>query len=125
MRRTYAHNRQKSNFELAATSSFEDYCVHGTMASPERWLAAKGRMPDALRMVRFENLEADLRRYAEEFSFPMVAVPHINATDHDYYMSYITPRAEEAIYRQFRWVFENRLYERVTPVRYPVAAKSS
>jgi hypothetical protein len=45
----------------------------------------------------------------------MARVPHINATEHDHYLTYITPRAEEEIYKRFRWVFENGYYPRCVP----------
>jgi hypothetical protein len=113
MRRTYRNNRDRRNFELAATLPFEDYCVRSTMASPEKWMLYQGSLPAALRIIRFESLADDLRRYAEEFAFPMAAIPHINATNHEPYLTYITPRAEKAIAKQFDWIFSNGYYERL------------
>lgn len=112
MRQTYKNNRQKRNFELAATVPFEQYCVRCTMASPERWMTYRGKIFQTLRIVRFEQLTDDLRQYSTEFGFSMAYVPHLNATNHKHYLSYITPAAEEAIYKHFRFMFDNGYYQR-------------
>lgn len=74
-----------------------------------------GRIPPNLRIIRFERLVPDIlaalaevgvdgRR--EEFGW-------VNRSSRGPWPSYYTPRAEEAVYRRYRWVFDGGFYPRL------------
>lgn len=75
-----------------------------------------GRVPDNLRMIRFENLVEDLtdalcsvgiEGRPEDF-------PWVNRSRQDHYLGYYTRRAEEAVYRRYQWVFDRGMYPPLT-----------
>jgi len=79
-------------------------------------------LPGNLRIVRFENLEADLHRAVGEFCSTAGRLPRLNATVHKPYSDYLSPAAEEAIHNKYRWVFDRQFYEReITPGQAPAA----
>jgi hypothetical protein len=105
--------------KIAMEGDFEKFALkapyHGRLpARIEEWYEIDGRMPENLRIVRFEHLEEDLRRVVGEF-YPITAkLPRLNASEHESYESYLTPRSEEAIYNKFRWLFDRQFYARET-----------
>ena len=112
MRKNYKNNSDKGNFKLAANVSFPEYCARLTTAPPERWITYHGQVPANLRVLQFEQLTQNLKRYSDHFGFPMAKVPHLNATDHEHYLRYITPATERAIYTHFRFFFDHGYYQR-------------
>lgn len=82
-----------------------------------------GSIPENLWLIRFENLVGDLidaLRYAgiegSAHDFPWV-----NRSRQDDFLSYYTPRAEEAVYQRYRWVFDQGLYPRLDASLAPFA----
>lgn len=102
---------------IAMEGDFEKFALkapyHGQLpARIEEWYEIKGRRPENLRIVRFERLEEDLRRVVGEFHPVTAKVPRLNVTEHEPYASYLSPRSEEAIYKKFRWLFDQKFYAR-------------
>jgi hypothetical protein len=105
---------------LAQAGDFTDFALkapyHGRLPSCiEDWYEIDGRMPPNLRLVRFEALEAELYALMAQFHPVRTKLPRLNATEHASFASYLTPAAEEAIYRKYRWLFDRGLYARERP----------
>lgn len=103
--------------KIALEGDFEQFAInapyHGQLpANIERWYEIARRMPPNLRILRFENLETDLNRAVAEIYPVTVPLPRLNATQHDPYASYLTPKAEAAIYIKYLWLFERQFYAR-------------
>jgi hypothetical protein len=103
--------------KFALDGSFEQFALkapfHGRLpARIEAWYEIDGRMPENLRIVRFENLEEEFRRAVGEFCPTAASLPRLNASDHEPYASYLTPVSEEAIYKKYRWLFDRNFYAR-------------
>lgn len=75
-----------------------------------------GRTPPNLRLVRFENLVDDLTEALRSVGIEgrPEDFPWVNRSRQDRFLSYYTPRAEEAVYRRYRWVFDRGLYPPLT-----------
>jgi hypothetical protein len=106
------------NQELALTSSFETFAVHSGVhagaTSPENYYQLDGAIPKNMRIVRFENLAAGIRSVLEEIGMSSdLDFPHHNQSLHGDYRSYYSAAAEEAVYRRYKWVFDNHFYERL------------
>jgi hypothetical protein len=78
----------------------------------EDWYVLKGKMPDNLRALRFENLACDLPRIVGQFYPIRREIPRLNASEHRHYREYLTAESEAAIYRKFRWLFDSGFYKR-------------
>ena len=78
----------------------------------QNWMTINGKRPENLRIIHFEHLQDDYDTLADEFGFSATVVPHINSSEHDHYLSYLTPKAEEAIYKKFQYLFMEGFYER-------------
>jgi len=112
MRKMYPHNRNP-RFKHAATLDFEAFwCTRPPTAPPERWFTVEGNVLANQRYLRFECLADDIKRLAEEFSFKQAALPHLNASSRGDYRDYMTARAEEAVYRHFKFLFDAGYYAR-------------
>ena len=68
--------------------------------------APDGSPPDNLRVVRFENLAAELLAALRSVGIEGRAAdfPWVNRSREDDFAAYYTPRAEEAIYHRYAWV---------------------
>lgn len=103
--------------KIAIERDFEQFALkapyHGRLpAGIEDWYQVDGRVPCNLRIVRFENLKTDLHRAIGEFCPVDGDLPKLNATKHEPYPTHLSPAAEEAIYRKYRWLFDRRFYTR-------------
>jgi hypothetical protein len=103
--------------EIALSGDFERFAVeapfHGQLpANIERWYQTGRRMPENLRILRFETLAADVNSVVGEFHRIRTPLQRLNTTTHEPYASYLTPRAEEAIYNKYRWLFDRGFYGR-------------
>lgn len=113
MRRTFEHNRDRRNFQLANALEFEEFCEQYEPRGMERWLTLNGRVPDNLRLLRFESLAEDVAAVAAEYGFNPTTLPHLNRTAHGHYASYVrTAACERVIYERYRYFFDSGLYER-------------
>lgn len=73
-----------------------------------------GRIPANLRMIRFENMADELADALGALGIETTqGLPWANQSPHDHYLSYYTPRAEEAVYRRYRWAFDQGFYPRL------------
>jgi len=103
--------------QLAMELNFEQFAIRAGYAGRnpariEEWYEIDGRMPDNMRILRFETLEDDLRDALSDVCSAAVRLPHVNTTDHAPYKAYLTPRAENAIFRKYRWLFDRGFYPR-------------
>ena len=113
MRETYAENRDKVRFKMASAMSFESFWENDISgAPPERWLTLQGKVLENQRFIRFESLAQDLSALSEEFGFREAMLPHLNRSQRGHYSEYMTPVAEEAIYRRFEYMFSAGYYKR-------------
>ena len=113
MRETFFANRNNSRFRMAMEMSFEDFwCNDSSMVGPERWLTLNGTVLENQRFIRFESIRKELEVFENEFSFRKATLPHLNPTWRGEYLEYMSARAEEAIYRRFRYLFEAGYYRR-------------
>ena len=76
-----------------------------------------GRIPENLRMLRFERLADDLASALADVGVDAHpgGFPWINRSTRQDYPSYYTDRAEKAVYRRYHWVFDRGLYPRLNP----------
>lgn len=111
----YNHGVQQAvalqgDFELFATYSRP----HG-LRPLETYYVLDGVVPPNLRIVRLENVEAELRDclQAAGVDAGTGAVPRHNRSEHDAFAGYYTPAAEQAVYEKYKWVFHTGLYPRL------------
>lgn len=114
MRKTFKHNRERENFKIAMENDFEDYTMKVGFAPIENWMTVNGSRPENLRIIRFERLQEDFDALADEFGLESITLPHINPSSHDHYTAYLTPAAEDAIYRKLKYLFDEGFYARHT-----------
>ncbi len=112
MRKNYKDNTHRKNFQIAIENNFEDYAIQVGFAPLERWMTIDGKRPSTLRVIRFENLQEDFDRLAEEFGFKSVRLPHINPSSHGPYLKYLTEKSEQAIYDKLKYLFDEGFYQR-------------
>jgi len=103
--------------ELALAGDFATFArkapYHGRLPGRiEDWFEIGGRMPDNLRVVRFETLEQDLYRTVAPFCRIASSLPKLNSSQHDPYKEYLTSDTEEAIYQKYKWPFDRDFYPR-------------
>lgn len=74
-----------------------------------------GAIPNNLRVIRFETLVDDLMTALWSIGLTGRAAnfPWVNRSRQDSFFSYYTPRAEEAVYRRYAWVFDQGFYPRL------------
>ncbi len=105
--------------DLAMTNDFVKFAVgspyHGRTASQiEHYFEVDGKIPPTLRILRHESLDEDFAAAMTDMDLKAVPLPRHNVTRHDRFDRYLTPDAEEAIYKRFQWVFDTGLYDRFT-----------
>lgn len=133
--------------ELAMANSFEEFAVrnrhrggHWTTDGPDdatgiefarngrnghryrndlrAFFTVDGRVPANLRVLRFEHLVEDVQAALRGIGVGAhPPFPWLNRSPHDHYLGYYTPRAEAAVYRRYRWAFDEGLYPRLDPSR--------
>jgi hypothetical protein len=76
----------------------------------------EGCCPPNLRVLRFEDLAAEVVGALQDLG---VAAPRefpwANRSDRGDWQGYYTRRAEEAVYRRYRWAFDQGFYPRLDP----------
>lgn len=141
--------------ELACTSTFETFALHneqrgGSWATDalsylglntvqggpdgrpypnelKDFFTVDGQIPRNLRMIRFENIVADLRHGLQDVGISGAGdFPWVNRSQRDPYPGYYTRRSEEAVYRRYQWAFDEGFYLRFDPehVAYAAAHRS-
>ena len=100
-------------------AAFAERAPYHGRARLEEWFEIDGRMPPNLGVLRFETLEADLRRAPTPFCRKFPPLPHLNASVHEPYARYLSPGIEEAIYRKYRWAFDRGFYQRELKLPHP------
>jgi hypothetical protein len=107
------------NQELAMNSSFETFAIKssyhgGPGRSIESYVHFESRIPDNLRLLRFENLAEQVCGLFASIGLSLPGdFPWVNRSRHDDHRLYYTPAAEQAVYNRYRWVFDNGPYERM------------
>lgn len=107
----------------ATRLDFTSYVLNGASPSepsPLRQLHGffhlDGVVPPNLRMVRFERLVAGVREALADVDIAADAeFPWLNRSSHESYESYYDAESEAGVYEQARWIFDEGLYERLTP----------
>jgi hypothetical protein len=80
----------------------------------EDWYEIDGKQPANLQILRFENLETELNDLVGRMHPVARKLEKKNFTKHAPFMSYVTSEAERAIFRKYRWIFDNNFYPRAT-----------
>ncbi len=102
--------------KIALKGDFEKFAVeslyHGRELSEiYKYFEIDGKIPSNINILRFENLQADLKNalfeVGIEFGDPL---PIVNKTKHGHYREYLTPKAEKAIYKRYQWLFARGFY---------------
>ncbi len=108
-----------SEQDLAMSSDFATFVLESdkSLSAPiERYYTSSGHMPTALQVVRLEHLDEDLSRHLAQIGCVANGqVPTDNQSLHDDYRSYYTRESEEAVYRRYRWIFDQGWYDRMDP----------
>ncbi len=78
----------------------------------EDWYEIDGKMPQNLRILRFESLEHDLERIVSPLYPIRRKLAKLNVSPHEPYTAYLTAESEEAIYRKYQWLFDRQFYKR-------------
>ena len=91
----------------------------------EGFYTLDGCFPKNLRIIRFEHLVEDLAAALGTIGVEVDGrFPWNNRSSHDHYLSYYTRRAEEAVYRRYRWAFDQGFYPRLDPAIMPLNAEA-
>jgi hypothetical protein len=78
----------------------------------EDWYELDGKMPENLRIIRFENLREELYDFVRGLCPISQELRNLNRTRHAPYLSFLNPESEEAIYCKYRWLFDRGFYGR-------------
>lgn len=103
---------------LAMNGSFEQFAVespyHGRkLPEIEKYYTVDGVAHPKLHILRVERLKGDLSAGLHKAGLAVeFDVPVVNTTAHGPWEQYLTPRAEQAIYERFRWLFDKGYYQR-------------
>ena len=137
--------------DLALASTFEEYAVKneqrggiwqteeltvhdaaalGDAAPPDYpnelkdFYTLDGRIPPNMRVIRFENMVPELIDALRAIGVDgrEADVPWVNQSRRDDFRAYYTPRAEEAVYQRYRWVFDQGFYPRLDTHHLPLVA---
>lgn len=76
------------------------------------WYQIDGKIPDQLTLVRYESLREDLFRVVSRICTIKQDLEKENATTHEPYERYLTAEVEKAIYKKYRWLFDQKYYAR-------------
>lgn len=114
MREDYERNVRRLNFQLARHLDFEHFVQEFEPAPFENWVTSSaGVVPGNLRRLRVECLDEDMREAYRDLGLPEPSeVPHLNTVAERGLPEAISPEAEAAIFRRWRFLFEFGGYER-------------
>jgi SAM-dependent methyltransferase len=108
------------NQQLALTRDFTTFAQrsslnqHNSIRSLENYFFWNGEIPPNLKIIRFENLEAEIKDALSSIGIESRAdFPWRNKSRHEEYLTYYTKEAEEAVYSKFKWVYDAGFYERM------------
>lgn len=79
----------------------------------ERFYTLDGELLPNMKILRFENLDQQIKLHLGEYLPGFEAAPALNATRHKDYSSYLTRETEAAVYEKYRWIFDKGFYPRV------------
>jgi hypothetical protein len=105
------------NQDLAMHHSFDTFAVSSwdhAGAPIQDYFTLHGATPPNMRILRQETLSEDLGVLFDELGYRFsVNLSRKNVSRHDPYPRYYGPRAEEAVYQRYRWLFDNGYYPRL------------
>ena len=79
------------------------------------YTTACAALRDKIKIVRFENMDAELNEILHSAGLPGGDIPKVNVGNHKHWRELVTtPEIESAIYRQYQWIFDAGFYERIT-----------
>ncbi len=103
---------------MAFDGNFENFAIkslyHGRKASEiYRFFVLDGAIPSNMKILRYENLQADFESTLRDVGIETAkSLPIVNKTKHGHYRDYLTPAAEDAIYKRYKWLFDAGFYQR-------------
>jgi hypothetical protein len=111
-RRSAENGSTRQSFELATKSTLPEFVRQWKATRFEPWMQVGGEQLPNLRIIRFETMDRDFARYAKEFGFSNVRIPHLNSNKSSEYSGLITDELEEIIYNKYKLLFDMGLYQR-------------
>jgi hypothetical protein len=115
MRENYESNKNRANFKLAASESFEIFCTKFEPAAFENWFTlTDGTIPNNLRPLRLESIEQDITEINLEFGTSTdIILGNHNATRPWQIEEYLTKKSEIEIFTKYETLFNFGGYSRI------------
>ncbi len=105
--------KDNPNFALAGTTDFDEFVRKFNVANYENWFGIDGADLPNLQLVRVERLEEDFNRYAREFGYRPIDMPHTNRSDSGAVANWLKePGVVDAINAKYAALFDRGLYSR-------------
>ena len=103
--------------DIAINDTFEEFAKNAPffgkpIFDAENYYTLNGKKLDNLVLLRFENLNEEIKAHLDEYMDVSLLPNKVNATKRKSYTEYMTPELEEVIYKKYQWVFDNGYYER-------------
>jgi hypothetical protein len=132
----YFHLRKPGAFEatedilLARTLRFEEFQLKSRFRTPrphnpelefaesiKNYYAMGASFPENLKIIRYENLEAELNEQLQQLGYEAASIPIVNTSDERagaHHNLYITnSEVENAVYQRYKWIFDHGFYQRL------------
>ena len=118
--KTHFWDQPLRNVELIRSEGFAGFCAHSNFygANPpaiHQYYTNRWEPLPQLRIVKYENLAADLSDALTPYVLDLGEMPHLNATDRASWQEMMTPEIEAAIHSRFNWLFDQGYYQRYRP----------
>lgn len=119
LRKGYPWDKGKAQ-KIALDNDFETFAIEspyfGRKSSKiEDYFSIDGITPHNLTPIKQEQLHTDLGKVLAELGVILdTPIPKKNGTKHLGYQHYLTPKAEQAIYQRYQWLFDSGFYQRET-----------
>ncbi|HRO16249.1 MAG TPA: hypothetical protein PLL33_14670 [Paracoccus sp. (in: a-proteobacteria)] len=115
------------NVELIKAEGFEGFCAKSNFygCNPpaiHQYYTNKWEPLPQLRIVRHENMAADMTDALAPHVESLPEFPHLNASRRATWQEMMTPTAEAAIHERFKWLFTSGYYDRYSPAEWSGAA---
>ena len=117
----YQKERMKRLGEFTADFTFKEFVddeMGGLGTKPQgrhfKLFHLDGAMPVNLRIIRFENLAAELTSVLDELGIERrEELPWVNRSERGHFTAYYDRATEAAVYEASRWIFEGGYYRRL------------
>jgi len=102
---------------IAMNGTFEEFAKKAPffgkpIFDAKNYYTLHGEKLDNMLLLRFENLNEEIRANLDKYMDVSLLPNKVNATKRKSYADYMNPELEEVIYKKYQWVFDNGLYDR-------------